>query len=359
MKSQLTTTKEELQAVKEEIRFTKTLVFGTTGQEVKRLQEVLKSIPDVYPEGRVTGYFGPLTQSAVRRFQEKHGIESVGIVGPRTIAKLNELAAPTEPAIPVVPVTPATPAIPAVPTEQKAIPAVPATPPLFSLPEPTQPLPLSPPLPSPPTQTVSPSDTPIISPPPPPLVTITGSDGTWCYDSDLPDYFKKGYCQDNISTKNDYCKDSKTVYDWFCHGEVWKGSGWESVSCSGSPIGYSDGICSDGDFSTPSASTANIVCTDSDGGLDYYTKGTATYSGVGMIEYEVCSGGAYLGERRCSQSDHRYNSVSYLCPNGCSDGACIKKTAYSPSTDSKINNLVASIINSLRLILQEIQKLVK
>ncbi len=72
-------------------KFTKTLRWGVRGNEVRELQKFLKEFPDVYPEGLVTGYFGLFTERAIKRFQEKQGIESVGIVGPKTIAKLNEL----------------------------------------------------------------------------------------------------------------------------------------------------------------------------------------------------------------------------------------------------------------------------
>ena len=76
---------------KTEIRFTKTLWRSSRGDDVKRLQEFLKKSPDIYPEGLVTGYFGPLTEKAVKKLQEKYGIETVGIVGPKTRQKLNEL----------------------------------------------------------------------------------------------------------------------------------------------------------------------------------------------------------------------------------------------------------------------------
>lgn len=48
-------------------------------------------MPDVYPEGLVTGYFGSLTEKAVKRFQTKYGIEQTGFVGPQTRSKLNSL----------------------------------------------------------------------------------------------------------------------------------------------------------------------------------------------------------------------------------------------------------------------------
>lgn len=78
--------------------FIKTLQRGSRGDDVKQLQEFLKKYPDIYPEGLITGYFGPLTEKAVQRFQAKFQIVSsgspvttgYGFVGPKTRAKLNE-----------------------------------------------------------------------------------------------------------------------------------------------------------------------------------------------------------------------------------------------------------------------------
>lgn len=91
LKSELTATKSELAEVITELKFTQNLYRGTAGEEVKNLQEFLKRFPDIYPQGLVTGYFGPLTEAAVKRLQEKNNIETVGVVGPKTRARLNEL----------------------------------------------------------------------------------------------------------------------------------------------------------------------------------------------------------------------------------------------------------------------------
>ena len=71
--------------------FSKTLRKGVRGDEVKKLQAVLKQFSAVYPEGSVTGYFGSLTEIAVKRFQATYGLEQVGIVGPRTRETLNQI----------------------------------------------------------------------------------------------------------------------------------------------------------------------------------------------------------------------------------------------------------------------------
>lgn len=64
---------------------------GTRGEDVRALQEYLAQDPNIYPEGLVTGYFGPNTESAVSRWQKKYGIDSTGYIGPLTMAKFQEL----------------------------------------------------------------------------------------------------------------------------------------------------------------------------------------------------------------------------------------------------------------------------
>lgn len=78
--------------------FTKTINVGAEDAEVAKLQEVLSKDTTLYPEGLITGYYGSLTQLAIFRLQIRHGIkesDGYGYVGPKTRAKLNELAART------------------------------------------------------------------------------------------------------------------------------------------------------------------------------------------------------------------------------------------------------------------------
>lgn len=66
--------------------------FGpsVSGTQVTLLQQTLLR-DGVYPEAIISGYYGLATQAAVKRFQQKYGIETTGIAGPQTRAKLNEL----------------------------------------------------------------------------------------------------------------------------------------------------------------------------------------------------------------------------------------------------------------------------
>ena len=317
LQSRLEKTEEEVKVVKAELKLTRTLRKGESSDEVKQLQEFLKQFPDIYPEGKVTGFFGSLTELAVKRFQEKNGIESIGIVGPKTIQKLNEfsisgpLAIPAIPAVPgvssaipaipaslslpfqpasasqpAVPAIPAIPAVPAIPGVSSAIPAVPATPaqPASSTSTSTPSVSASPS----PTASASYSPTPIPTPIPTPTPTPTpaassqytmqGVDGTWCIDGDInaPDptlpagwpggagnIYTKSSCQDQLGTYYDYCSSGNFyVYDYGCWYST-NGAGQKiNVKCSrytyqviGTYLGNSGYVCSDGGLTKTAIST--------------------------------------------------------------------------------------------------------
>ncbi len=76
--------------------FTKSLYLGLVDNDVRNLQQLLKSDPSIYPEGVVNGKFGPATLRAVKRFQLKYNITTengpgYGYVGPKTRQVLNQL----------------------------------------------------------------------------------------------------------------------------------------------------------------------------------------------------------------------------------------------------------------------------
>lgn len=63
------------------------LAMGSIGPEVEMLQRILFSIG--YNPGPIDGIFGPLTRSAVVRFQLDNGLVPDGIVGPNTWAAID------------------------------------------------------------------------------------------------------------------------------------------------------------------------------------------------------------------------------------------------------------------------------
>ena len=68
---------------------TRQLEKGMSGVDVGTLQTFLAQDITIYPQGLVTGYFGFLTRSAVSNYQVRNGIQSVGRVGPQTLASIN------------------------------------------------------------------------------------------------------------------------------------------------------------------------------------------------------------------------------------------------------------------------------
>lgn len=74
----------------------RSLKRGSSGDDVMRLQQFLARDSGIYPEGLATGYYGALTEAAVRRWQVKYNIVSsgtpestgYGVVGPRTASAI-------------------------------------------------------------------------------------------------------------------------------------------------------------------------------------------------------------------------------------------------------------------------------
>lgn len=98
LQAQVVDLQNQVQSLKLELKFSRVLRQGSTGDDVKQLQEFLKTFTNTFPEGSIDGNFGPLTKAAVKEFQKQNGIGSDAIVGPKTQNKLNVLTA----AIPAV-----------------------------------------------------------------------------------------------------------------------------------------------------------------------------------------------------------------------------------------------------------------
>lgn len=173
---------------------TQTLSRGMSNDHVADLQRYLAKHPDIYPEGLITGYFGALTEQAVKRLQQASGLEPVGIVGPKTRSVINDeivsssggsggaVASPvqaTSPTTIVVPTTSVSAATPTSTTTSNPSTGVyygsytgggldPRTPTFYSEPHPAS----SPPPPPEATSSDATSTTP--APPPPPSDDVTG-----------------------------------------------------------------------------------------------------------------------------------------------------------------------------------------
>jgi murein L,D-transpeptidase YcbB/YkuD len=73
------------------LAFGQDLYYGLTSSEVKCLQQFLANLGEsIYPGKLITGYYGPLTQAAVQRYQALKGIITTGYFGPLTRAAINQ-----------------------------------------------------------------------------------------------------------------------------------------------------------------------------------------------------------------------------------------------------------------------------
>ena len=85
----------DLQAKLAEVRgevqeLTKDLALGASDEDVKKAQEILASDPALFGV-KPTGYFGPLTESAVKKFQERYGLPVTGVLDEGTREVMKEL----------------------------------------------------------------------------------------------------------------------------------------------------------------------------------------------------------------------------------------------------------------------------
>ena len=168
-----------------------------------------------------------------------------------------------------------------------------------------------------------------------------------CTDSDDgKNSYVKGTCKDKTGTHTDEClthipENPEAVLEWYCSNPTsYDAEGaciYEEINC---PSEY---ICSEG------ACVKKITCTDSDGGRDYYKKGTVTLQQTlptGKIELlEQQTDDCVYSESNqpsCTKVIEYYcegneiKSTTIPCLNGCQDGACVKgKEPYCSAIGSK------------------------
>ena len=161
-----------------------------------------------------------------------------------------------------------------------------------------------------------------------------------CVDTDNGlNYYTKGSVTSGTQVYNDFCMDSSKVLEFVCengyHSDYLIGMKSYSYTC---PNGCSNGACI-------IANDITSKCTDSDGGRNYYVKGTTSIStpegnltlndscyvpsiGYGkLVDSCVAGNDCQVQEHFCPTSgylDYPDLNVEYVnCSNGCSNGACI------------------------------------
>ncbi|MBI2559207.1 hypothetical protein HYW20_07845 [Candidatus Woesearchaeota archaeon] len=126
------------------------------------------------------------------------------------------------------------------------------------------------------------------------------------------------YCGQKSRISNCYCDNKCTGYKDCCLDFIETCPGLVASASGGGGSGGGGG------GSPPQP----ITCKDSDGGKDYYVKGTANgiYGGGTDFCYASNLDGVAddVQEYYCDYPNQWTSSTSFQCPNGCKDGACIK-----------------------------------
>ena len=142
-----------------------------------------------------------------------------------------------------------------------------------------------------------------------------------CQDSDGGiNYGTAGQLYDPVThtLKSDYCIDGVTLREAYCEGNV---GTYQEYTC---PF-----LCRDGACVAP-------TCSDSDGGKEYYIKGTITgYMAFEEPNYDRCEG-TTLKEVYCFE-DLGYTEA-HTCTGICNDGACMDITPPSISITNPSDN---------------------
>jgi len=146
---------------------------------------------------------------------------------------------------------------------------------------------------------------------------------TNCTDSDGVDYYTKGYATDVTTgtTYWDFCYNGVTVNEYICSGEE-----VDSILQDCSYSFYFNYTCSDGKC------VYTEGCSDSDLGVDYFTKGTVTLtSGLTFTDYclTVQGNDNYVAEYYCEDGEVKL-IANRQCDYDCVDGACKLITPTNP-----------------------------
>ena len=149
---------------------------------------------------------------------------------------------------------------------------------------------------------------------------------TECYDTDAKDdMYIKGTINSGINlgdTRTDYCYDKMTLFEQNCDGG-------KLVPCE---FGCSDGRCEHyGQFATK---VNEPICTDSDGGKNFFTKGVIAGKVIGMdVMMDYCLTPKLLIEKTCE------GNLKVECPGYCAEGKC---KGSEPTNDLKYEEVTSS-----------------
>ncbi len=163
-----------------------------------------------------------------------------------------------------------------------------------------------------------------------------------CIDSDNgKNYFVKGHVQSYVGIVTDICIGTTQLSEAYCPSDSSPEIGVASVTC---PAGN---ICSEGACITaPFNYSYTQPCADSDGGLNYYKRGTARSSVASITD--SCNSLGQLVEAHCVSTDlNAVEKTIVACSAGymCREGTCINATSnYTNSNETLPANITTDAV---------------
>ena len=147
-------------------------------------------------------------------------------------------------------------------------------------------------------------------------------------------YYVKGICEDSFGAIGEDECIGERLSERYCTSNPDCFS--KTITC---PNGCVDGACINA-----TEPEANATCIDSDGGLNYFVKGSVNETGRTYSLDDYCNG-AKLIETYCAQTP-KYESYTrreeYNCPDGCVDGACVGVDDISIQSCQDASSLITS-----------------
>lgn len=164
-----------------------------------------------------------------------------------------------------------------------------------------------------------------------------------CADSDegINEYVY-GWTKKEGVTHYDSCFLGDNLKEWVC--TVAGNETYKLMECL---LGCADGVCKK---SGGNDNSSGVVCRDSDAGKDYETFGKATHGAGDLIAEDICESEKTLRESYCQNG--YFNSESYECPLGCSNGACLSQSGF-----KNIENNLASISKAISQLIEKIREI--
>jgi len=163
------------------------------------------------------------------------------------------------------------------------------------------------------------------------ITDVEDCDYTICSETDDgKDYFTRSFFEVGNSGGSEYCVDEDTLFERYCVSA--KEITFEIYEC---PNGCYDGACIKEE--TPQEEG---TCRDTDGGKDYFTKGTVYYIELGIQgDTEDRCEGAKLIEAYCQGV--KTKTIEFICPERCDEGECkevLDECSFDSQCDDKDNS---------------------